>query len=406
VKTRKTVGEPKATPEQAELLITCTRAHKWGDPPPEVVRLLSWVEPVAFAEHCERHGVGPAVYLALRGVENLDPMLLARLEEQYFVSVGTHARCIQDLTIAGRALDAGRVPWMAFKGPVLAEAVYTRPDLRAYVDLDLLVAPSRLADAIGALEAAGGVVLDRNWLLALRRMHGELHVRMPTGTIVDLHWHVLNEPLLRSAFHVDTDELISRARTVGVAGMQVPTFDETDTLVQLGLHAAMAGGNRLLWCKDLEQAVTNRRPDWDQVIARARAASAGPPVAVMLALASRALCFDIPSGVISELSPGALWIRLTRGADRMAPVERWSGGRSVVRDVARATRRNDRASMNALVRRYASMLRTGRLGRPYATDRDPHSPGSVLFAAGDDADRAAFLAQVARHATRARDGAV
>ncbi len=340
------------------------------------------------------------------GVEDLEPILQARLEEQYFVSVGTHARCIQDLAIAGHALDAARVPWVAFKGPVLAEAVYSRPDLRAYVDLDLLVAPSRLADAMQTLERAGGAVLDRNWLLARQRMHGELHVRMPTGSIVDLHWHVLNDPLLRSAFTVDTDELIRRARIVGIAGMQVPTFDETDTLVQLALHAAMAGGNRLLWCKDLEQAVTNGDPDWDQVIARARAANAGPPVAVMLALASRALCFDIPSGVISELSPGALWMRLTRGADRVAPVERWSGGRSVVRDVARATRRNDRASTNALVRRYASMLRTGRLGRPHATDRDPHSPGSVLFTAGDDADRAAFFAEVARDATRAPDDAL
>ena len=180
--------------------------------------------------------------------------------------------------------------------------------------------------------------------------------------------------------------------------MEVPTFDETDTLVQLALHAAMAGGNRLLWCKDLEQAVTNGDPDWDQVIARARAANAGPPVAVMLALASRALCFDIPSGVISELSPGALWMRITCGADRVAPVERWSGGRSVVRDVARATRRNDRASTNALVRRYASMLRTGRLGRPHTTDRDPHSPGSVLFSRRRRCGPRPFFAEVARDA--------
>ncbi|MEJ7583174.1 MAG: nucleotidyltransferase family protein [Acidimicrobiales bacterium] len=243
----------------------------------------------------------------------------ARLEEAYFTALQWHVRACHDLAVAPDALERAGVPWLTFKGPVLAEAIYVRHDLRSYADLDLLVSPGRLRDAITALEGAGGQLLDRNWRLARERMHGELHVRMPMGTTVDLHWHVVNEPQLREAFVVRTEELLARARSVDIDGRPVRTLSVEDTLVHLALHACTSGGSRLLWCKDLEQAVGQVGLDWGTVVARACGWGVGPPVATMLTVASQAMHFSIAPEVIRALSPGPLWRGLANATKCVSP---------------------------------------------------------------------------------------
>ena len=295
------------------------------------------------------------------------------LEEAYFAALQWHVRACHDLAIAATAFDRAGVPWLTFKGPVLAEGIYRRSDLRSYADLDLLVPPDRLRDAIGVLEGIGGELLDRNWHLALTRMHGELHVRLPTGTTADLHWHVVNESTLREAFPADTDDMVSRARTVEIDGRPIRTFTVEDTLVHLALHACTSGGNRLLWCKDLEQAAQQEALDWDAVVARARSWDAGPCVAVMLTVASRAMSFDVAPEVLRALSPGPLWRRLARVTDRLSPLERWDGGGSLLRHVCRSTRSNDRTSMRAMALRLVSLARSGGGSGPHETDRDPRA---------------------------------
>ena len=312
------------------LLTACTREHDWRTPPHGLRHLLSAdIDASEVVDHACLHGVAGCVHLSLRGVVSVDEELRRLLEQAYFAGLESHAKCLQDLSIAAEALDAADVPWLAFKGPILSEAVYSRPDLRSYGDLDLLVGPDRLMEATAVLESAGGRLLDRNWQLLLRRMYGEVHVLMPTGTVVDLHWHVLNEEALRLSFPVDTDDLMRKARRVEIGRVWVLTLGPEDTLIHLALHACTSGGNRLLWCKDLEQVVTRQPPDWDALVARARHFRAGLPTAVMLLIASRALDFDVPSTAIRQLSPGPLWRRLAALADRAAPVETWSGGGSV-----------------------------------------------------------------------------
>jgi hypothetical protein len=226
-------------------------------------------------------------------------------------------------------------------------------------------------------------------------MYGEVHVLMPTGTVVDLHWHVLNQEALRLSFPVDTDDLMRRARRVEISRVWVRTFGPEDTLIHLALHACKHGGNRLLWCKDLEQVVTRQPLDWDALVARARHFRAGLPTAVMLLIASRALDFDVPSTVIRQLSPRSLWRRLAALADRAAPVETWSGGGSVARSICRETRADEWTSARALGRRLGSLAKSRLAGGPHEPDRDPNSAGSVLAPAGE---RAAFFAAVARRA--------
>ena len=68
------------------------------------------------------------------------------------------------------------LPFVLVKGPCLAG---TGPDAadRSYVDLDVLVSPGALPDALGLLEAGGYAVRERNWSLLRRLLPGELWSR-------------------------------------------------------------------------------------------------------------------------------------------------------------------------------------------------------------------------------------
>ena len=379
-------------PRLGRLLLACIREHDWEQPlRPEPVRLpASDLEClVARARH---HGVEACAHLSLRFEEWIDRRIRDELEAAYHSALQVHLRALHDLRIAGAALDDAGIAWASFKGPVLAEHTYRRHDLRSYSDLDLLVPPTRFREAIAVLERNGGEVLDRNWRLIRERMSGEVHVRLPTGTLADLHWHLFNRVERRRCFPLDTGDVLSRAVVVDVDGVAARTLSPEDTLVHLALHACMSGGTQLLWCKDLEQAVTNASINWDAVVERAVEWRAGPPTAVMLSAASRALDFPVDDEVLRRLSPGPLWRHLTRFADRWSPPEQWSGGRSIRRDLCLASREDDRASAVELMRRIGSLVKKRDRGAPHPTDRDPSNPVSLHHPDGDTRDQAAYFA--------------
>ncbi|MBA2390850.1 MAG: nucleotidyltransferase family protein, partial [Geodermatophilaceae bacterium] len=250
-----------------------------GDRVSDCVARHGW-EPLVAAAH--RHGVTGCLWGAVRaggleGVAGAEPLRTA-----HFDSLGRHLRTLSDLAVIEDCLRSAGVEFCVVKGPVLAEIIYARPDLRSYVDLDLVVLPADLAAALSSLEQAGHVVLDCNWTLMQRLRIGQVRLLTPAGTMVDLHWHLLNDQTLRSEFALDRARWVPGLRRVRVGTASVQTLDPVMTLIHLGVHGALAGGHRLVWIKDVEQSVRNESPDWDQVCRAARAAGAGPPLALML----------------------------------------------------------------------------------------------------------------------------
>jgi hypothetical protein len=71
-------------------------------------------------------------------------------------------QCARDLVLerhlvdCHRALAARDVDAMVLKGPALARLAYTRPAMRSFRDIDLLVPADRIDEAVNALVAAGG----------------------------------------------------------------------------------------------------------------------------------------------------------------------------------------------------------------------------------------------------------
>ena len=289
------------------------------------------------------------------------PDIASSLQATYHRALMTHLQALADLPTIGEVLDALDTPWLVVKGPVLAEIAYPRPDLRGYTDLDIVGSRSRPRRSCDALEQAGARVLDTNWDLLGRTRSSELHL-MVGRTLVDLHWHLFNIGDLRDEFPLAMAPLFERARRVALPGVTVPTLDEVDTVMHLGVHGCLSGANRLVWLKDIEQASGAPGFAWDELVARTRASGTG----LHGVDAARGARRDRDSG------SGRCRVR-SRAAPRVAGARRGDGPR-------RPRRTGDRTPLPAAARRPIHAARS-------AFERHAPSPRRGLIGARDRCPR-------------------
>ena len=297
---------------------------------------------------------------------------------------------LHDFEFLASVLGAIDVPYLAFKGQVLTTLVGRNEWERPSLDLDVLVRVADMERAVDALVRAGSVLLDRNWDLMCERMIGEMHLLLPSGTSLDLHWHLLVNESMRDDFTPDHEALFRTARSVELDGTLVPTFGSAETLVYSCLHAAISGGHRMVSLKDIERLVDFDRPAWPDVIDVARRWRAEVVVGAMLGRTQRILGLQLPETIIPALISSRS-LRLALGAlDRRRPVQENTKDESLLRLVTRSIG----PDLRSTIRRFASRTSAFTVGR--AMHVEPPSP-MALFQQGESPElRQEYFAELAR----------
>lgn len=380
--------------EVACVLRAAVREDDWDRPRPALAAIVRDRDLAPLLAATAHHRVASFVHLALRGLDGLDPAAAAALERTYRAGIEHHLRALGDLAGFGRCMAAAGIPWVTLKGPVLAETVYTRPDLRLYSDLDVLVPRASFPAAIDALRAGGAELLDRNWDLILREERGQLHVRLRNGTVADVHWHVVNRGHTRSSALVPVGDLVERARPVPIAGGFVPTLERVDSLLHLCLHAGMDGGGRLLSLKDIERTISSSPPDWDELAVRAYTWRINILVGAVLQRARRVVGADVPDPVLHLLLPSRGWRAVTVTVDRRWPVERLDRPAAAPMLFTRALRGGAAGSLAAAADHVRGQARLRAVRR--ATPGPAGSPGAlpILHASAASGAQEEFLRRV------------
>ncbi len=382
--------------EIATVLKASTAEHDWSAPLAPLGPLVAGRDLSGLRAAAAAHGVDSLSYLTLRGLPDVDAAVMDDLGEAYRSAAMGHVRALADLDALGDALPPG-VPWLVFKGPVLSELLYTRPDLRGYGDLDVLVPRRAFADVVVALERSGLRVLDTNWNLLAREERGQVHIGLRLGTPADVHWHLVNRAAVRRTVAVPGDALFGRSRRVRLGGRTVSTLHPVDTLLHLCLHAALPGGRRLLWLKDIERALATDAPDWDDVVATAHRWRVALPVAAMLLRVQRTLGASLPPEVVTALAPSRLRREAVRRAAASWSLEVPPRLPALTPVVLPSLRDSAAACLAAVSARLTTGDVTSRLARRVAglAGGDTTAGTPAVFAPGGDEDaRARYLQQV------------
>jgi hypothetical protein len=159
--------------------------------------------------------------------------------------------------------EAGKIPAIPYKGPVLAWLAYHDFALRSFTDLDFVVPQRHIPVAVKMLQAAGyNSRFDPGETKASGRepSAGEYaFVWEPHFLRVELH----TERTLRYFPRpLNLDEMNARLIPVEIAGRTVRTFSVEDTLVMLCVHGAKHFWERLAWIVDVARLAKAQTVDW------------------------------------------------------------------------------------------------------------------------------------------------
>lgn len=292
------------------------------------------------------HGVLPLLWTAVESTP-VPVALRHAAHDLYLPLVARDLRLANLLHTVDVALSGADIRYAVYKGPAVAR-FYPAAGLRMFGDLDVLVAHRDLARVDDALHDAG---LHGGWS-HVPRDYAETNYVLGSAGALDLHWHVMREWPVRSAFALDTDEMLARAERVAVYDGTALCLDPVDQFLAVATHACYDGAYRLGWLVDIAQLLGSPQVSWDEVRRRCAASRTALPVQVIVDRAVRALGLDASGGSGAPGAPLArgVW-RGVLGAVSMArPVERTF--RQVGRGglVFRATRASGGASAAALVR--------------------------------------------------------
>lgn len=293
------------------------------------------------------------------------------------------ARDARELAAFGSLAATVDCEWVAVKGQATAISLYPQPFWRYGVDVDVLVDPRRFADLCQALLAAGWRLLDRNWPLLAATEPGELLFTSPTGTLFDVHWHLMTSPRLRSSFPFETRALLGRRRSLPTG---LPALSGDDQLVHLAVHAALSGANRLSWLLDTGLAATQVE-DWRRLSRTADEVQAGAALELVLGRAGRWL--GTPTGSSS------LWAGAFGLVDRLSPLGPDPDRPSVARAFARSVRSSGPRSLLEFLRHGLAFARSGApRQRPLSPLQDAADRRSPRHDAPDAAAQQRYFAAV------------
>jgi hypothetical protein len=189
-----------------------------------------------------------------------------------------------------------------------------RPELREFVDLDILIPGSRVADLIAALEAVGIEQINQNWAAYVKHGVAEFPVQID-GVQIDVHWHLIPLRRTRRQFSIDIDAMLERRRRITFQGVEFPALDVVDHLIHVCVHAGVSGANKGGWLRDVAAAMSST-PGVESVAERAASFGALPLVAQVLDRVGRQQLASIAVTPPTQLADRRCW----SGGDAATPV--------------------------------------------------------------------------------------
>jgi len=307
----------------------------------------------------------PLVYRNLADHAPSDPAV-RRAQQAYKITWLENERRFREIAGLLEALNAAGIETMLLKGAALALLYYRDLALRSMGDVDLLVRPERVRDAVALLQARGFRIL-RHSANVLTDVHlfSRKAINLTSEAVpeLDLHWRTMRE------IHSESEETAfwESATAVTLCGVPTRAMSAEDQVLHVCVHEARWCPSPLpRWMADVAVVFgeTGKAFDTARLVERARRLELVTPVKETL----ECLAATVPDVVPLELLRALGEVPPTRRDEHEYAVRcRRSGALGILRDEY-VIYRNTTCCQNAVRRlfgfpRYLQAL--WGLGRPW-----------------------------------------
>ncbi len=264
-----------AAPSAAmQLLLLCSLRELTAQHKESVLALLprigQWDEVLQLSQ---KNRVYPMLYhnLRLLGAPGVDPVFMQALQAICAKNQLTALKFTTELIRLSQLFAGLGIRLISIKGPMLGLALYGDVSLRVSKDLDLLIDPLQLDQAVQALKAAGYQLLEGVDALTPRQRSVLLRATQHfsffngEGVSVELHWRLHAAPRQFSF-----EELWRRSGQQTAFGGSVRVLDAVHNFLYLVYHGSKHGWNRLRWLCDANEIISGGKLDWGAARALAR----------------------------------------------------------------------------------------------------------------------------------------
>jgi Uncharacterised nucleotidyltransferase len=292
---------------------------------------ISWDRFFALAN---RHRVQALCWKSLgRLADQMPNEIAAALQEQSRGIVLGNLRACAECERIREGFEAADVPLLFLKGLTLGALAYRQPYLKMGMDIDLLVEPDRVIDAVHLLQSAGYVAVippgaDETAIARwhLRRKESVWH-RAEGNFQVDLHTRVADRPdVLPGLTAASPSQFVQVA-----SGINLPTLTSDDLIAYLCVHGASSAWFRLKWITDLA-AVLRRlgATEIERLHDHSQQLGAGRAAGQALLLADRLYSIGLGETLRKQLEADPVTCWMVRLAERQLfnssePTERFLG---------------------------------------------------------------------------------
>lgn len=268
-------------------------------------RLRKGIDHRALMDLAAGHGVLPSLLdclgrLSWETVPENTKADLERLREHHL---------LKSLTLTGElhrlaeSLVDRSIPFVAFKGPSLALALYGGLAGREYNDVDVIVPRQRIDEAEDVIVSMGyanpqGDRRFRHAFLAAQRQYA--FTRGDDGAAIDLHWGFSGTHV---PFPLASDDLWDDPPLLSIGGRDVPVLSVPDLVLLLAGHGTKENWSMLKWVSDFARMVDRHRGlDWASLHARAEARGCGGTVLLGCAMVEELLEVAVPPALAPRIA--------------------------------------------------------------------------------------------------------
>lgn len=296
------------------LIVYCVRQERSADIDKEIIKILKGsVDWQKLVSQSGLHGVDAFVYQTLKEVNNklVPEEVMERLKSSYLAGNARGMMFSEELSKILKEFGKKGIDCMPIKGALLDEVVYQNSGMRVYTDIDILVQPFDLSNAVSLIE---GLCFTSTGEDDVAKKDGrtQYHFVNRNGVIVDLHWGLVNNRWYPSLTQFFKDNTWNQAVSMKFSCRQIRAMSPEVLLIYQCMHTAVHHNfSRLILLKDIEQTIRYEQSlDWDVVVELARQYRMMTICYYSLLFTRDLLNAPVPEWVLSNLYPGFLSARL------------------------------------------------------------------------------------------------